>query len=182
MGDLSTPAVMKLCCLHGRSSLPIDLAAASQLFCFWKREKLFGGRLLVLEESASMWLYASGKISVLSGEIDVATASYVRLCQRLKERGLVTQVSDPTPWNSTWKVEASSSKRLSLRKVAARVPGGRFLRTQRAVFCKLETGVQEVSRRGLIQIYGSGKLLIRTRGEVLSREAMGHLIPVVRDS
>ena len=170
---------MKLCCLRGHSACPLELRPLSELFPFCRRERRFGGRLLVLAARATVWLYASGRILVLAGEIGQARAAYAAIRSRLEAGGHASRVGDASPWNVMWKVEAHASERLSLRKVASRISGGRFLRAQRAVFCELRHRVDEVASHGLVQIYGSGKLLIRSSREALSPEAVGHLIPAV---
>ena len=170
---------MKLCCLRGSCREPLRLADVARLFDFCKREERFGGRLLVPRAEATVWLYASGKILVLGGEVAQASAAYAAVRARLEEGGHASHVSDAAPWNVAWQVEAHASKRLSLRKVARGIPRSRFLRAQRAVFCELHDRVDEVAGHGLVQVYGSGKLLIRARHVALPPEAIRDLIPAI---
>jgi len=179
---MDSGGALKLLCLSGRCANRLDLTKVAKRFAFVKKDRRFGGRLCIALSGATMWIYASGKMTVLGGEIGKVEAAYGVARRRLKESGEATDISDPAAWNVVRQVETNPSERLSLRKVSGRIPGSRFERAQRAVLCHMNHGVDEVAGHSLVQIYGSGKLLIRGRNEGPLPQSVRDLIPAVKGS
>jgi len=172
-------AKLKLLCVSGTCSNSLKLTDVARLFSFVKRDRRFGGRLCVALSGATLWIYASGKLTVLGREVGQVEAAYSVARRRLEESGNAANVGDAAPWNVVRQIETNPRERLSLRKVCSRIPGSRFERAQRAVLCRLGHGVDKESGHSLVQIYGSGKLLIRGRDVGTLPEAIGNLIPAV---
>jgi len=176
---------VRLCCLSGwsrGSSERLDLDRVARAFPFVRKDSRFGGRLCVAQENATVWIYRSGKITVLGREVGSAKAAYVLACRGLEESGDSSNVGNPTSWNVLRQAKANAGKRLSLKKLASRIPESRFERTQRAVLCRLDDGVHQVPGKCLVEIYGSGKLLVRGRNEGPLPESVRDLIPTIEDS
>jgi TATA-box binding protein (TBP) (component of TFIID and TFIIIB) len=173
---------LKLICLSGSCTNRLDLERAATLFSFVKKDRRFGGRLCVALSGATLWIYVSGKMTVLGREVGQVEAAYAVARRRLKESGHAADVSDPAPWNVVRQIETDPRERLSLRKISGRIPGSRFERAQRAVLCHLNHGIDEIAGHTLVQIYGSGKLLIRGRHKGALPKAVRDLIPTVESA
>ena len=173
---------LKLVCIAGKCTAPLDLNTVATRFSFVKKDRRFGGRLCIALSGATLWIYSSGKLTVLGREIGEVEAAYGVARRRLKESGDTADVSDSTTWNVVRKIETNPRERLSLRKISSRIPGSRFERAQRTVLCHLDHGVDEVAGHSLVQIYGSGKLLIRGRHKGPLPKTIRDLIPAVKDA
>ena len=171
--------VIKLVCLSSACNGPLDLVAVAARFPFVRHDALFGGRICTAFMGATVWIYKSGKITVLGREIGQAKAARASAICRLKEGGYTTDIGHAVPWNILTQIEANACERLSLRKLACRIPNCRFERTQRAVLCELKHGIDEKAGHSLVQIYGSGKILIRGRHEGPLPQAIGNLVPAI---
>lgn len=173
---------LKLLCVAGNCAETLDLNAVTRAFCFVRKDVRFGGRLCVALEGATVWIYASGKIVALGGKVGEVKAAYGVARLRLEEGGYATHVGDATPWNVVRQIKTDPRERLGLRKICGKIPGSRFERAQRAVLCRCDHGVDEVAGHSLVQIYSSGKLLIRGRHEGPLPQPIRDLIPTIKNT
>ena len=168
-----------LLCLAGAANGPLDLTRVATHFAFVRKDRRFGGRLCIALTGATVWIYASGKVIALGRNVGEVEAAYRIVGRRLEESGDAAHVGDAVPWNVVRKVETYPRERLSLRKVSGCIPGGRFERAQRAVMCHLKHGINQEAGHSLVQIYGSGKFLVRGRHKGPLPEAIRNLIPTI---
>ena len=174
---MDADAKLKLLCVSGSCSNRLELPKVAKLFSFVKKDRRFGGRLCVAFSGATLWIYASGKLTVLGREVSQVETAYAITRRRLEESGHASNIGDPTAWNIVRQIETDPGERLSLRKVCSRIPGSRFERAQRAVLCRLDNGINEIPGHSLVQIYSSGKLLIRGRNECSLPQPIWDAIP-----
>ena len=142
------------CGLRGLLSTKVDLREAAKLFSFVKEDDHFGGRLLITGENSTAWLYRSGNLTVLAQNELVATKAYDALVEALGE------ATSPVVFNRLYVHKAN--KRVSLKKLARRVPSAVFIRKQRTTSYRVG-GTS-------CQTYGSGVTLVRTSQEILVGE------------
>lgn len=180
-------------CLRAQAQLPqhdalqesrLDMDKVESIFAFTRRDKRFGGRCAVATSGGCVWVYASGKIVTLAREILEAMRMCTIVATALKERGLIENIYNARLWNTLTKIEPLSIKRISLRQVRSSIAGSRLEPTQRRVVMVPlhRRGVNEVSAQGLIQVYGTGKILIRSRLILRLEKSVVGLIPAKEGS